>query len=73
MFKVTSAATVNVGAILDVSHKQQQLTRQRLLMKQLRSLWYLVHQGLPIRGHDDKEGNLFQLLKLQRADDDELE
>ena len=42
-------------------------------MKQLHSLWYLAHQGLPICGHDDEEGNLFQLLKLQCADDDELE
>ena len=31
-----------------------------------------MHQGLAIRGHYDKEGNLFQLLKLQSADDDEL-
>ena len=41
-------------------------------MEQLRSLKFLVRQGLAIRGHDDKEGNLFQLVKLQSADDDEL-
>ena len=34
---------------------------------------YLVCQGLAIRGHDDKETNWFQLLKLQCADDDKLE
>ena len=30
-------------------------------------------QGLAIHGHDDKERNWFQLLKLQYADDDKLE
>ena len=31
-----------------------------------------MRQGLAIRSHDDKVGNLFPLLKLQSADDDEL-
>ena len=45
-----------------------------MLLKQLSSLLaiYLLHQGLAIRGHDDSEGNLFQLLKLRSEDDSEL-
>ena len=41
-------------------------------MKQLSSLRYLMRQGLPIRGHDTFEGNLFQLLQLRSEDDTQL-
>lgn len=70
--KIRSATTTNVGAVLNTSHRQQQLVRQRMLLKQLQSLRYLVRQGLPMRGHDDKEGNLFQLLLMQSTDDREM-
>ena len=43
-----------------------------MLLKQLVSLLYLLRQSLAIRGHDDSEGNLFQLLKLHSEDDSEL-
>ena len=46
VLKVASAAPVNGGGILDVSHKKQQLARQRLLIKQLHSIQFLVRQGL---------------------------
>ena len=34
-------------------------------MKQISSLMYLLRQVLAIRGHEDMEGNLLQLLKLR--------
>lgn len=66
-------SSVNIGGILDRAHKEQQQTRQRMLLKQLSSLKYLVRQGLAIRGHDEGEGNLIQLLKLRCDDDRELQ
>ena len=38
-------------------------------MKVITSLQYLARQGCSIRGHDEKEGNLFQLVVLQSKDD----
>ena len=38
----------------------EQRERREMLLKQLSSLkyWYLMRQGLAIRGHEDLEGNL---------------
>ncbi|XP_078665396.1 zinc finger MYM-type protein 1-like [Branchiostoma floridae x Branchiostoma belcheri] len=47
--------------------EQQQLHRQGLL-KQLSALRYLLRQGLAVRGHREKDGNLYHLLKTW-ADD----
>ena len=45
----------------------------KTLLKQLSSLKYLLRQGLAIRGHDDNEGNLVQLLKLRAEDDCQMQ
>ena len=46
VLKVTCAATVNVGSILDVCYKQQQLTRQRYVDETASfPEIYLVHQA----------------------------
>ena len=39
-----------------------------MLLKHLSSLRYLCHQGLALRGHDETEGNLMQLLMLRVED-----
>ena len=65
-------STVNVGSMLSEAHKKDQEMRRKMLLKQLSSLKYLLRQGLAIRGHDDKEGNLIQLLKLRAEDDSQL-
>ena len=62
----------NIAAVLDAALKNQQVIRQRMLLKQLSSLKYLVRQGLAIRGHNDSEGNLIQLLKVLNEDDPDL-
>ena len=69
--KVTSRA--NVVSLLSDANKKEQETRCQMLLKQLSSLQYLMRQGLAIRGHDDREGNLMQLLKLRREDDPQLQ
>lgn len=45
-----------------------QAERRSMLLKQLHSLRYLLRQGLPIRGHEESEGNLIQLLEMQSTD-----
>lgn len=66
-------SSVNIGAMLDRAYSEQQQTRQRMLLKELSSLKYLVRQGLAIRGHDEDEANLMQLLKLRCDDDHKLQ
>ena len=39
-----------------------------MLFTQLTSLKYLMRQGLAVRGHDEEEGNLSQLLKCRSQD-----
>ncbi len=73
VLKLQSAASVDISHVLDATCKQQQLLRRRMLLKQLTTLRYLVRQGLAIRGHDETEGNFFQLLKLRSTDDPEME
>ena len=43
-----------------------------MLLKTISSLRFLLRQGLPIRGHKEEEGNLFQLLSLRIEDDPQL-
>ena len=64
VLKIKSAASVNIGAILDARMKEQQLQRQQALQKHLSSVRYLARQGLALRGHDEKEGNMMQLLQM---------
>lgn len=51
----------------------EQKIRRDMLLKQLSSLKYLLQQGLAVRGHDDMEGNLVQLLMLRSYDCPDLE
>ena len=46
----------------------EQRVRRQMLLKQLTSLKYLLRQELAIRGHDDLEGTLLQLLMLRSED-----
>ena len=55
----------NIASMLsEVCRKEQSMTVE-FLLKQLSSLKYLLRQGFAIRGHNEHEGNLFQLLKLR--------
>ena len=49
----------------------QRIHRQ-MLIKQLSSLKFLLRQGLAVRGHEEMEGNLLQLMKLRSIDCNEL-
>ncbi|CAF0934096.1 unnamed protein product, partial [Didymodactylos carnosus] len=39
-----------------------------MLLTQISSIKYLLRQGLPLRGHDEPESNLIQLMKLLSQD-----
>ena len=47
---------------------KQQCANREMLLKQLSALTYLLRQGIAIRGHEEKEGNLMQLLYLRSED-----
>ena len=67
VMNVRSVATVNIAGVLNTKRKEQQLQRQHALIKDLSSVRYLVRQGLAVRGHDEKEGNMMQLLHMWSA------
>ena len=55
----------DVVAQLNTQHKKDQQVRREMLLTTLSSLRFLLRQGLAIRGHEEMEGNLMQLLLLQ--------
>ena len=55
-----------IDAVMDQSCKAEQTCRREMLIKQLESLDY--KQGLAVRGHEEADGNLYQLLLLRSND-----
>ena len=72
MLKLSTVDQENVVAALDVNAKEQQKRRRAMLDKQISPLCYLVRQGIALRGHDDQDGNLYQLLRMWATHDAEL-
>ena len=58
----------SVSTQLNIQLVQEQRVNREILLKQLTSLRYILRQGLALQGHEEKEGNLMQLLYL-RSDD----
>ena len=61
-----------ITAQLNSQAEREQKENRDMLLKQLSSLRYLARQGLAIRGHSEKEGNLMQLLLLDSEDNPQL-
>ncbi|XP_049267486.1 uncharacterized protein LOC125756631, partial [Rhipicephalus sanguineus] len=59
---------LNVASALSESKQSQMKESRKALMAILSSIRFLAFQGLALRGHDDDEGNLKQLLLLREAD-----
>lgn len=68
--KFQSLEQPSIAARLSNQVLKDQKQKREMLMKELTSLRYLARQGLAIRGHNEEDGNLRQLLKC-RADDDQ--
>jgi hypothetical protein len=62
----------SVETMLSSEKEKQQQQNRSALHKIVSSLQFLGRQGLPLRGHDDLDGNLMQLLELRKAESVEL-
>lgn len=69
---VSQMRVPGIDAQLNKQLKKDQQMHRKMLMIQLSSLRHLLRQGLAIRGHDQEEGNLMQLLSLRSEDCCEL-
>lgn len=64
--------TSDVGEMLSSTLAQEKAENRQCLLKVLSSLRFLARQGCGIRGHDESDGNFFQLLKLLCQDDSQV-
>ena len=72
IMKIEQMKHPGVDAQLCTQLKQSQMVHRKMLLTQLSSLRFLLRQGLAIRGHDEVEGNLIQLLLLRSEECPEL-
>ena len=74
VLKYESLSRPGVLEIANSALKKDQKERREMLMKQLHSLCFLMHQGLAVRGHSNTdEGNLYQLMKFQAVGSSQLQ
>lgn len=67
------SSTKHIGAILSKQYEMQMAQNRKMLLKILSSIRFLARQALSLRGHhNDCDGNLIQLLKLQGGEDGEM-
>ena len=64
--------TSDVGELLSKAHKEEKELARDMLRSILSSVRYLARQGLALRGDDDAESNLIQLLQLRAEDNPQL-
>ncbi|XP_064462321.1 zinc finger MYM-type protein 1-like [Ornithodoros turicata] len=64
----TASTGANVATALSESKLSQMKQSRQALLAVLSSVRFLACQGLSLRGHDEDEGNLRQLLMLREAD-----
>ena len=57
-----------IQAQLNDKKQLEQKNNREMLLKQMSSLRFLLRQGLALRGHYEKEGNLVQLMTLRTED-----
>ena len=72
VLKIQQLKRPSVVTMLDSSHKNSQKVHRDMLLRILSSLKFLLQQGLAIRGHEEMEGNLMQLLLFQSEHCSEL-
>lgn len=64
--------TSDVGELLSKAHRKEKELARDMLRNILSSVRYLARQGLALRGDDDVESNLIQLLRLRAEDNPPL-
>ena len=65
VLNINSLHLPNVATQLSSQVQRDQQVRRQMLMVSFASLRFLLRQGLAVRGHNDLESNLLQLLLLQ--------
>lgn len=65
MLKIELLNQPSIVAQLSTQISKDQKIRREMLLITLSSLKFLLRQGFAIRGHEEVEGNLMQLLLLQ--------
>ncbi len=65
--------TCDVGELLSREHQEEKASNRKMLLKVLQNLRFLARQGLPLRGHDDTDGNFIQLMHLRSVDCPEVQ
>lgn len=64
-FKCRAIKEPSVAAQLASQLQKDQQQRREMFMVEISSLKYVMRQGLAVRGHQEEEGNLYQLLKCR--------
>ena len=64
--------TGNVGELLSKAHKEERQVARDMLLLILSNVKYLARQGVALRGGDEAESNLIQLLRLRAEDNPQL-
>jgi len=72
VYLVKQQCKPSVATQVSLAHQHQQAQRRRMLLIQVKSIKFLLRQGLALRGHIEEEGNLIQVLKLKQDDVNEL-
>ncbi|XP_044856759.1 zinc finger MYM-type protein 1-like, partial [Mauremys mutica] len=63
---------VNVSALVSASYRKESQSARIALHNIFTSVQYLAQQGIALRGHNDSDSNLMQLLLLRSTDSEEL-
>ena len=58
----------SVASQLVAQHDVEQKSARTCLLKIISTIKYLARQGLPLRGHEESDGNFMQLLHLRSED-----
>ena len=69
MLLTLPATTADVGEMLSSTLAQEKADNRHCFLKVLSSLRFLAKQGCSIRGHEEKDGNFYQLFSLFCEDD----
>jgi len=67
-----SVCTTPVIHQLTAANRRDQCVRREMFLKQLSTLRMLVRQGLAIRGKEEVNGNLVQILRLRAEDEKDI-
>ena len=66
------STTKDIGELLSTAHKHDKQVARDIFKIIISSVQYLARHGLALRGHNDSESNLIQLLDLRGEDNQEL-